>query len=156
MDSRDGEARILFAAQRRIPTAAPTARVLPAEAALDAEVALRDSGVERRGHLDDRVVLHVQGERAADAAVGADRGRLRLAALVPLAGAAQVELRLENERAGRAHADAVAAEDAGGIRQRHVELGRDSRLEAASGDRDGEGVLRVRAAGLDALVAEHA
>src|SRR4029077_13080073 len=50
----------------------------------------------------------------------------------------------------------VAAVDAGRVGQRDVILGRDAGLEAAAGQRDGEGVLRVRAAGLDALVADDA
>ena len=46
---------------------------LEAEAALDAEVAVGDDVVERRGDLDDLVVLDVERQRAADAAVRADR-----------------------------------------------------------------------------------
>ena len=46
---------------------------LEAEAALDAEVALGHRRVERRGHLDDPLVLDVQVDRAAHAAVRADR-----------------------------------------------------------------------------------
>src|SRR5262249_61559483 len=63
---------------------------------------------------------------------------------------------LEHEGAGRADADAVAAVDAGRVGQRHVGLGGDARVEAAARHRDRERVLRVDAAGLDALVAEHA
>ncbi len=74
----------------------------------------------------------------------------------PLAGLPQLELGLGHQRAGRAHRDAVAAVDAGRLGQRHVQLGRDVGVEAAPGDGDGEGDLRVGAAGLDALVAEHA
>ncbi len=47
-----------------------------AEAPLDAEVPARDVVVVGRADLDDLVVLHVQREVAADAAVGADRVHL--------------------------------------------------------------------------------
>ena len=47
--------------------------VLEAEAAFDAEVAVGDGVVGGRHHLDDRVVLDVQRQRAADPAIGADR-----------------------------------------------------------------------------------
>ena len=69
---------------------------------------------------------------------------------------AQLVLARRHERAGRADGDAVAAVDARRLGQRHVELGGDARLEAASGDRDRERVLVVDAAGLDALVTEDA
>ena len=53
-----------------------------AEATLDAEVAERDVVVGHARHLDDPVVLHVELERAADAAVRADRlGHLLVLAL---------------------------------------------------------------------------
>jgi hypothetical protein len=44
-------------------------RVLKPEPALDAQVAVRDRGVSRRHHLDDRVVLDSEREVAADTAV---------------------------------------------------------------------------------------
>ncbi len=108
------------------------------------------------GHVDDRVVLNVEREVAADAAVRADRVDLGLLLLAPVARLAQVELALRHQRAGRTDGDAVAAVDAGRLGQRHVELGRDVRAEAAAGDRDRERVLGVGAAGLDALVTEDA
>ena len=98
----------------------------------------------------------MQLERAADTICpycGVGDG---LFGLVPGAGFAHVVLRLEHERAGRAHADAVAAEHARRLVERGVELGRDPGVEAAASDRDREGVLGVVAAGLDALVAEDA
>ena len=58
--------------------------VLEAEAALDAEVAARDVVVGGARHLDDPVVLHVELEGAADAAVGADRLGDCLLVLAPL------------------------------------------------------------------------
>ena len=73
-----------------------------------------------------------------------------------VAGVAQVVLGREHERAGRAHGDAVAAVDAGGVGQRVGVLGRDAGVEAAPGDRDRERVLVLLAAGVDALVAEDA
>ena len=96
------------------------------------------------GHLDDRVVLHVQLEVAADAAVGADGRRHRLVVLVPVARRAQLVLGAgTSARPVGQTRDAVAAVDAGRLGQlRHV-LGRDARVEAAAGDGDGEGVLRT-------------
>ena len=106
--------------------------------------------------LDDRVVLDVERQRAADAAVRADRVGHRLGALVPRPGGPHVVLGLEHQRAGRADADAVAAVDARRIGQRDGLLGRDPGVEAAPGDGDRERVLGVLAARLDALVAEDA
>src|SRR5262245_12163045 len=54
---------------RRELAALARAHVLEAEATLDAEVAARDVVVVGGGDLDDLVVLHVEGEVAADAAV---------------------------------------------------------------------------------------
>ena len=87
---------------------------------------------------------------------GTDRVGDGLLRLVPRAGLPHVVLRLEHQRAGRTDADAVAAVDARGVRQRTIRFGRDVRVESAAGDRDGERVLRVGAARLDAFVAEHA
>src|SRR5215813_11305726 len=134
----------------------PALDELEAEAPLDAQVTVADVMVERRGHLHDPVVLHVQFEVAADAAVGADGGGDRLPGLVPGAVLPHVVLALEHQRAGRAHPDAVAAVDAGRVGQADVELGGDAGVEPPAGHRDREGVLGVLAAGLDALVAEDA
>ena len=87
---------------------------------------------------------------------GADRIGLRLLDSSQLALRAQFVLGGEHQRAGRADADAVAAIDARRIGQRDVVLGRDARVEPASGDGDRERILRVGPAGLDALVAENA
>src|SRR5665647_1980900 len=130
--------------------------VLVAEASLDAEVAARDVVVVGRADLDDLVVLDVQRQVAADAAVRADRVDLRLARLVPRAVPAHLELADRHQRAGGADGDAVAAVDARRLRERDVELGGDVRGEATPGHSDGEGVLVVVAAGLDALVTEDA
>ena len=79
-----------------------------------------------------------------------------LLALVPAAVLAAVVLALEHQRAGRADGDAVAAVDARGVGQRVGELGGDAGVEPAPGDGDGERVLPVGAAALDALVTEDA
>src|SRR3954447_13739567 len=130
--------------------------VLEAEAALDAQAAVRHAVVERRGDLHDLVVLDMQLEAAADAAVRADRLGYGLGGLVPLACLSHVVLALEHERPGRADGDAVPAVHARGVRERSGELGGDPGVEPASGDRDRERVLPVGAAALDALVAEDA
>ena len=140
----------------RLLLAAAALDEFEAEAALDAQVTVGDLAVERRGDLDDRVVLDVQVHVAADAAVGADRRRHGLRRLVPGPGLAHGVLAGGHERARRAHADAVAAVHAGGVGEGHVVLGRDARVEAAAGDGDRERVLRVLATGLHALVAEDA
>src|SRR6185436_9748622 len=98
----------------------------------------------------------MQVEDAADPAVGADRLRRRLGALVPGARGAHVVLALEHQGARRADTDAVTAVDARAVRQRHGRLGRDPGIEPAAGDGDRERVLGVLAARLDALVAEDA
>src|SRR6202043_1972247 len=57
------------------PTATPLlpqVHELPPEAALDAEVAAGHVVIDRRADLDDPFVLHVHGQGAADAAIGAD------------------------------------------------------------------------------------
>src|SRR5439155_14363652 len=72
------------------------------------------------------------------------------------AGGAHVVLALEHQCPGRAHADAVAAVHARRLRQRRIELGRDVGVEAATCDADREGVLRIDAARLHALVAKDA
>src|SRR5262245_3383312 len=50
----------------------PAVHEVPAEAALDAEVSAGHLALDGGGDLDDPLVLHVDGQRAADAAVGAD------------------------------------------------------------------------------------
>src|SRR5919204_2930934 len=56
---------------------------LVAEAALHTEEAARDGMVARRGDLDDAVVLHVQPQLAADAAVRTDGVDLLLLGRIP-------------------------------------------------------------------------
>ena len=60
--------------------------VLEAEPALDAQVARGDAVAVRRRDLHDAVVLDVEGERAPDTAVRADRVGPGLTRLVPGAG----------------------------------------------------------------------
>ena len=96
------------------------------------------------------------GEVAAHAAIRTDRIGAGLAGFVPRAGLAHVVFGLEHQRAGGTDADAVAAIHAGGIGQRDIVFGGDVGGEAASGDGDGEGVLRIHAASFHALVAENA
>ena len=134
----------------------PVLDELEAEPTLDAQMAVGHRRVHRRGHLDDLVVLDVERERAADAAVRADRVGHGLGRLVPRAGLAHLVLGPEHQGAGRADADAVAAVDAGRVGQPDVPLGRDPGVEPAPGDRDRERVLGIDAARLDALVAEDA
>src|SRR6476646_1037525 len=134
----------------------PVVDELEAEAALDAEVPIRDGRIRRRCHLDDAVVLGVELDDAAHPAVGADGLGHGLGRLVPGPGLAHVVLGLEHQRSGRADADAVAAVHAGRLGQRHCLLGRDPGVEAATRDGDREGVLGLLAAGVDALVAEDA
>src|SRR4029079_1425588 len=112
---------------------------LEPEPTLDAEVTVRDGVIGRRHHLDDRVVLHVHLEVAADPAVRTDRVGYGLGRLVPGPGLTHVVLALEQQRAGRADADAVAAVHAGAGVQRHRVLGRDPRVKPTTGDRDREG-----------------
>ena len=74
----------------------------------------------------------------------------------PLPHGAQVELGAELQGAGGAHRHAVAAVHARTVGELGVVFGADAGIETASCHCDGEGVLGIVAAGLDALVAEHA
>src|SRR5690349_23295751 len=82
---------------------------LPAEASLDAQVAVRHGMVQRRKDANDRAVLLMNRKIAADAAIRAYRIRVCLARFVPLARRAQIVFRLEHQRARGTHRDAVAA-----------------------------------------------
>src|SRR6516165_1107847 len=73
----------------------PAVNVLEAEPPLDAQMAVGDVGLQRRGHLDDAVVLDVKPQRAADAAVAADGIRLCLFPFIPRPGLPHVVLALE-------------------------------------------------------------
>src|SRR4051812_45244037 len=121
----------------------------PPEAPLDEEIALRDRVLERRQGLHDLLILHVQPERATDAAVGTDGVRRGLPRFVVRAARSHVELALRHEGTGRAHRDAIAAIDARRLGKRHGELGRDVRVEPTPRDGDRKRVLMIRAARLD-------
>ena len=68
--------------------------VFEAEAALDAQVAARHVVVDRRHDLEDLLILDVHRQRAADAAVRADRVGDGLRFRAPLPCLPQIELRL--------------------------------------------------------------
>ena len=76
---------------------------LETEPPLDAQMAVRDLDIERRGDLHDPIVLNVERERAADATIRADRVGLRLPRLVPLcpACAARIRCGTSGPRSGR-------------------------------------------------------
>src|SRR5262249_27464395 len=111
---------------------------LPTETAFDAEIAVGDAVVEGGGYAENFGVFVVDGEIAADAAVGANSIGLGLLGFVPGAGFAHFEFGFEHERAGGADADAISAIDAGGIGQRDFEFGGDVGGEAAPGNSDSE------------------
>src|SRR5262249_27505594 len=126
------------------------------EAPLDAQMTVRDLDIERRRDLHDAIVLNVQRERAAHPAVGTDRVGAGLSRFVPMPLLPQLVFAAEHQRTGWANTDTVAAINASGIGQRHIGFRRDPRIEASTGHCDGEGVLGVGAARLNALVAEDA
>jgi FdhD protein len=127
IDLRDSAA----SADPRLGVAArsPVLDELEAEAALDAEVAVGHRRVRSASDLHDLVVLDVQRQRAADAAVRADRVGHRSGLPRPTSRRPHVVLRLEHQRAGRADADAVAAVDARRFGQGYACLGRDPGVE---------------------------
>src|SRR5271163_4703431 len=109
--------------------------------------------VKRRGHANDLAFLLVHSEVTAYAAIRTDRVSLSLAAFIPCAGLAHVIFALEHQGAGGADANAVTAVDASRVGQGNVKFGGNVGREAATGDRNRKGVLRVYAAGFHALVA---
>src|SRR5678815_2141553 len=100
------------AARLRPRLSAPAVHEIEAEAALDAQIAVGRRVLERRGDLDDLVVLHVECQGATHAAIAADRVGPGLLGFSPVADLAQVELAFRRQRARRADRDAVAAVDA--------------------------------------------
>ena len=143
----------VLAPDQRRREALRRARVVPAVAALHAQAAL-GARLLAPVRVRDRVPLAVDvvGERAADAAVGAD-------------GVDRVELgprpdrhvvdRLVDERAGRAGGHALAAGHARRVAHRVVQVERDQRGVALAGAADHVVALDV-VAGADAAVAEDA
>src|SRR5207253_10560292 len=87
----------------------PPLHELKPEPPLHTKVPRSNRVVERRSHLDDRVVLHVPPEHAAHPAVRTHRLRHRLPPLIPRPRPAHVVLALEHQRPRRTHPDAVAA-----------------------------------------------
>ncbi len=79
---------------------------------LDAQVAVGHRVIAWRSDLDDLVVLNVQRERAANAAIRADRVGLRLLLFFPCASLAHVVLTRKHECTSGADLNAVAAIDA--------------------------------------------
>src|SRR5579884_2821612 len=134
----------------------PVLHVDAAEASFNAQMPLRNVVFDWRSHFDDAIVLHVQRQRASDAAVRTHRIGLRLLLFAPRSVAPHLVFRAEHQRAGRADADAVSAIDTCRIGQRRVELGRNRRIKTAARDRNGERVLRLRTARFDAFVAKNA
>ncbi len=130
--------------------------VLESEAALDAEVAVRDRIVGGRVDPHDPVVLHVQDQPASDTAEAADRLGGALSLGVPCPRRPKVELGGRHQRPRRAHLDAVAAVHARRVGEWHVVLGGDVSGESAAGDRDDEALLPLLPTRVDALVAEDA
>ena len=129
---------------------------LPPEPALDAQVSCRNGLIEWRAGLDDAIVLGMQRQRASDSTVRADCVGRFLPGFVPLPRFAEIMLALEHQGPRRTHPDTVPAVHAGRVRERNVEFRRDSRVKPTAGHGNRERVLRINAAGLDALVAENA
>ena len=128
---------------------------LPAEASFDTKMAVGYIFVERRGDFHNLLILDVERDRAAHTAIGADGVGAGLLRLIPGSRLPHFIFAYEHQRAGRADANTVAAVDAGRIRQRRGIFGRDARFKPAPRHGDSESILRVYAAGLNALVAEN-
>ncbi len=97
--------------------------VLKPETPLDAEVSVGDGVIAWRCDLDNFVVLYMEGERATNTAVRADRVGLCLLFFFPCASLAHVVFTRKHERASGADLDAVAAIDACRIGEIHIEFG---------------------------------
>ena len=100
-----GIVKPILSATTTVPLGLQIAAVyeLETEPPLDAQVAVGDLDIQRRGDLHDPVVLNVERERAAHAAIGADRVGLRLPRFVPLArpAAARTRCGTSGRRSGR-------------------------------------------------------
>ena len=127
--------------------------VVPAVATLDAQTAVRARLRAAVGVGDPlALVVDVEGERAADAAVRADR--VDLPQLLARADRDVVD-RLVGQRAGRAGGDALAARHAGRLAHRVVEVEGDARVVALEDAADDVVALDV-VARADAAIAEDA
>src|SRR2546423_146301 len=98
----------------------------------------------------------MQRERTPDATIGTDRVRVRLRGFVPGASLAHLVFAPEHQCASRAAPDTVATIHTGRICEREREFGRDTRVKATPGDRDGKSILRLDAAGFHTFVAQDA
>ena len=123
-----GRFRRVFPADQRRRQPVPVIHVVEAEAALDAEPAVVGRAV-LAVDPEDLVVLDVEGELAADAAVGADAVDL-------LGGLLLADLLGGHQRAGGAGLDAFAAGDAGALAHRIVEVEDDLVARAPAGHAD--------------------
>src|SRR4051795_4519968 len=127
--------------------------VVPAVAALHAQAALVAGLLAAIGERDRlALVVDVEGQRAADAAVRAHRVDLAQLRARPDRHVAD---RLVRDRAGRARRDALAARHARGLAHRVVEVERDARRVALARAADDVVALDV-VARADAAVAEDA
>ena len=129
---------------------------LPTEASFDAEMAVSHVLVERRSDPDNVVLLHMQSQGAADTTVGTDGVRLFLLLFVPRSCQAHFVFAAEHQRTRGANADAVAAINTGGVGQRDFILRGNVGVETPPRYGDGECILRIFTASLNALVAENA
>ena len=121
-------------ADHRVQDAILVIGVPPREAALDARVPLVRASALVRDHVHDRVALHLGLERAPDTAVRAGRQDASVRW-------SELDEGLLLEGVGRAGLHAGAAAHALGLEERLVLAGRDARIEAATGDRQGERAL---------------
>ena len=132
--------------------------VLEAEAALDAEVAARDVVVDGRGHLHDRVVLHVQRRACSRRRSRGRSCRSRVCSPRPTCPPARSSCSArEHQRAGRADARCSCRSRR---RPSRAAATSNSVEMRASKPRPATAIAKVfwasLAAGLDALVAEDA
>ena len=143
----------VLAADQRRGQPLRRAGVVPAVAALDAQPALGAGLLAALGERDRlALVVDVVGERAADAAVGADGVDLAQLGARPDGDVVQ---RLVGQRPGRARRDAFAAGDARGLAHRVVEVERDPGGVALAAAADDVVALDV-VAGPHAAVAQDA
>ena len=78
------------------------------EPPLDAQVAVGDFLIGRRRHFDNGVVLHMEGQRAAHAAVATYGIGFALFVFIPCPFLAHGVLRVEHQRASWTNRDTVA------------------------------------------------
>ncbi len=121
-------------ADHRIQHPVLVAGIAPREPALHAGMALVRAAVLVRDHVHDRVALQLGLERASDAAVRAGRQDTPVRR-------AELDERLLLEGVRRAGLDTGAAAHALGLEERLVLAGRHPRVEAATGDGQGERAL---------------